>query len=277
MNRRAYIAVLGAACLAGLSGLFVKHMMIQPAAMAWIRTAVPTLVLGSVFLIQRRTIFRKGMSKLLFASLLNVGRMFFFFYAFVHTTIGNATLILFTWPAFVVIMSAIFLKEKINARQTVLLILAMVGIAIVYAQDLSFSGQDFRGMSAALGAAFFYSATVIIFKTASKDYQPLELIFFQNVIGSIVFLPFFILLRPLPTGLDWTLATSHALLLGTFAFFLFFYGLKRMDASRAAMIAYVEIVVALLAGVLMMHEPFTLNMMIGGAIIVLSTFLLRRS
>jgi len=277
MNRKAYFAVLLAASLAGLSGLFIKHMSIGPTSMAWIRTTLPTLFMGSIFLVQRRNIFRRGYKKLLLASVLNVGRMFFFFYAFVHTTIGNATLILFTWPAFVVVMSALFLKEKINGKQVMLLAMAMIGIAIVYAQDLTFSGSDFLGMSAALAAALFYSITVIIFKSDADNFEPGEMIFFQNVVGSLVFFPFFIINHPLPTSLDWAIASGHALFLGTFAFFLFFYGLKRMNASRAAMIAYVEIVVALTVGVLVMHEPLTLHMIVGGMIIVLSTYLLRRS
>lgn len=276
MNRRAYFAVLTAAGLAGLSGLFIKHMSIPPTSIAWIRTAVPTLLLGSIFLFQRRKVFRSGTKYMLLASLLNVGRMYCFFYAFVHTTIGNATVILFTWPVFVTIFSAVFLKEKISKRQAGLLVMAMAGIAIIYAQDLSFSGEDFRGMTGALGAAFFYSITVVIFKSNGQNYGRFEMIFFQNLLGAFLFLPFILINAPVPTSLDWTLTISHALFLGTFAFSLFFYGLKRMKASRTSMIAYFEIVVALITAVFIMDETLSTNMLVGGAFIVGATYLLRR-
>ncbi|MBX2814729.1 MAG: DMT family transporter [Saprospiraceae bacterium] len=276
MKHKPFLAVLLAASLAGLTGLFIKHMSIPATSIAWVRTAVPTVLLGSIFLAQRRKIFREKVGPMLVASVLNVGRMYFFFVAFINTSIANATVMLFTWPVFVTILSALFLGERIRPKQVALLVVAMGGIVLIYAQDISFSGADFVGMSAALAAALFYSITVIIFKSAGNSYGRFETIFYQNLVGSLFFLPFFLTSSIVPTQLDWILTISHALFLGTLAFSFFFYGLQHMRASRTSTIAYVEIVVALSTGVLIMGEEPSPQMLFGGALILLSTFLLSR-
>ena len=277
MPNKAVLAILTAAILAGSSGVFVKYLHSPATSLSFIRSIVPVLIVGSMMLYRGLPFFKGNYRIMLVASVLNAARMVLFYTTFIYTSIGNAVLILFTWPIFTTIFSILFLGEKVTNRNKILLGLSFLGIVFVYAnKPFSFEDRDFVGMTAALGTAFIYAMTVVIFKKESVSYTPIELIFYQNIAGIFIYFPF-LLLNPWPSPSDWTIASAHATLLGVVAFFCFFYGLSRLKASTASLLAYIEIVSALLFGTLWLKEELTLNMIIGGAFIVGSTALLKRS
>ncbi len=276
MKKRAAWAVLLSSVMAGSSGVFVKYMEMPITSMGFFRMLLPSLLLGGILLWQGIPLLRGNYRLMLGMSVLNVLRMFFFFTAFRYTSMGNAILISYTWPIFTNLFSALFLKEIISRRNILLLGLSFAGIVIVYSnQPFSFANQDFVGMSAALGMALMYALTVVAYKKEADFYSPLEIIFYQNIAGVFLFLPF-LFWNPWPSYSDLAISASHSLLLGVLGFYFFFYGLRHLTASTTSGLSYIEIVSALLFSVFVMHEPFTWNMALGGALIILSTALLRR-
>jgi len=277
MNTKPYWAVIIAATLAGASGVFVKLMSMPATSISFIRTAIPTLLLGGVMIARDISFFRGNYRLMLVASALNAVRMFLFFTAFIYTDIGKVVIILFTWPIFVTIFSVLFLGEIITQRRIFLLLLSFMGIVVVYAnQPLSVDNKDFIGLSAALGTAVSYAITVTIFKSESNNYSRVELMFYQNLLSVGIFLPFFLLHRPWPSTQDWLLSSTHALLFGIVAFNFFFYGLRHLPASVAGLLAYIEIISAMLLGTFLLDEALTWNILLGGAIIISATLALRR-
>ena len=278
MQQKAFFAVLIAATLAGSSGVFVKSIQFLPAtSMSFIRLTLPTIVMAILMTIQRTPFFQGNYRLMLTASLFNAIRMYLFFVAYIYTSIGNAVIISYTWPIFTTLFSMAFLKEHVSRRNLYLMGVAFTGIFIVYInQPFSFGNRDFIGMSAALATAIFYAVTVVIFKKESGNYSRPEIIFYQNFLGGFIYLPFFLLHRPWPIVSDLAISMSHAIFLGILGFNFFFYGLRHLKASTASLIAYIEIVSALLFGVFWMNEPLTWNMLTGGALIVVSTMLLRK-
>jgi len=209
-------------------------------------------------------------------SMINAVRMYLFLVAFIYTSIGNAVIVFYTWPIFGTLLGATLLKEHITRRQIALLGLAFTGIITAYSnQDFSFENQDFIGMTAAISSAFLYALTVIIFKTETPNYTRNEIIFYQNIVGALVFIPFFIFNEPTPTVKDMTLGISYGLMVGIMAYSFFFFGLKYLEASKASMLTYVEVVSAVLLSYLVLGDVLSRNMIVGGGCIILSTILLR--
>ncbi len=276
MQQKAFFLVLFAALLSGVSGIIVRFMEIPATSMAWLRMATPTIILLCYLLYRRQTIFKEGYKVMLGASVINAGRMFFFFLAYIHTTIANAIIVLYTWPIFAVILSAFFLKEKISTKQVILLILSFVGILVVYAgHEISIDNSDFKGLTAGVLCALLYACTVVIFKSKSGSFDPSETIFFQNVVGAFIFLPLFLTNEPIPRPTDWALGITHGIVIGIIMFMSFFHGLRHIKASTASMITYVEVVSAMTLGYFVLGETLTVNMMIGASIIIGSTLLLQ--
>ena len=275
MDKNALIAVIAAAILAGLGGIFIKHLDMQTTSISWLRMSFPTVVMGGWMIITRTPFFRGNYKKMLGASFLNTIRMYLFIVAFVYTSIGNAVILFYTYPIFTAIMGIIILKERISKYQVFLLILAFGGLVISYSdKTFSFGDNDFIGMLAAVFSSITYALTVILFKSESLYYSRNELVFYQNFLGIFVFRPFFIIDYPNITLAGIGLGFSYGLVIGIIAFSLFFYGLKYLKAATATALMYIEVVSAIVLSYLWMGERLSLTMIIGGGMIILSSFLI---
>ena len=135
MNQRAYFAILVGAAIAGLSGILIKHLTIPATSIAFLRMAIPAVILAGWMKTRGMAFFRGRYRKMLTASALNAARMYLFLVAYIYTSISNAVIMLFTWPLFVNLMSFFWLKESISRRQVALLILAFGGILIIYSKE----------------------------------------------------------------------------------------------------------------------------------------------
>lgn len=275
MAKKAFLSIVIGSLIAGLTGLFVKNISVPAVSIAFVRLALPASLLAIWIAWKGIAFFRGNYRVMLLASALNAVRMYLFLTAFIFTSITQAVIMIFTWPVFVNLLSSIWLKEKISRRQIGILFLAFLGIIIIYSdQPFSFHNRDFIGMSAGIGSAIFYSISFIIYKTEIHNYHRNEIIFYQNLVGAFLFLPFFILSKSPPALQDLILMTGYALLMGVVIFNFFFYGLKYLKASQASMIAYVEIISAVSVGILFMGDKITPTILIGGLFIISSLSLL---
>lgn len=278
MRFNPYLEVTLAAIIWGSTGSFVKYLNLPPTTITFFRVAVPTIILGIFFLIKGTRLFHSKNKLILIASSLNAIRMFFYFVGFTFTSIGNAVIILYTWPIFATILSVLFLKERITKKNVVLLITAFLGIVLIYLnKEISFANEDFLGMSSMLLSAIIYSSTVVIFKKESNNYSRFETVFYQNLIGSIIFLPFIFLNQPFPTLSQISVATIYAILIGVIGFGLFFSALKQINASTASLLAYVEVISGIVLGIILFNEVLTWNIVVGGLLIISSAMLIRGS
>jgi drug/metabolite transporter (DMT)-like permease len=276
MAKKAFLSVVMGSMIAGLTGLFVKNISVPATSIAFVRTGLPTIILAIWMISRNIHFFRGNYPRMLVASILNAIRMYLFLVAFIYTSITQAVIMLFTWPIFVNILSSVWLKEQIHLRQILILLLSFSGIIVIYSeQPFSLDNKDFIGMSAGIVSALFYATSFIIYKTEIDNYHRNEVIFYQNFIGTLVFLPFFIFNRPFPGVGDLTLMGSYAILMGIVIFNFFFYGLKYLKASQVSLIAYIEILSAVTVGILFMDDRVSAQLIVGGLFIITSISLLR--
>lgn len=272
------LKIVFAAMIWGTSGLCVKLLALPPTTLAFFRMAVPALITGVYLFVKKDKIIRQENRLMLVASLLNGLRMFFFFAGFTLTSIVNGVLMLYTWPIFATLFSALLLKEKVALQQWLLLLVSFTGIVLIYAEErISFHSNDFLGMSSMLVAGMVYSLTVIIFKRCSAKSTKSESLFFQNLVGGIFFLPFFLVNQPLPTVGKMGAASLYSVMIGLVAFGLFFSALKNLSASKASALAYIEVVVAFVLGIAVYGESISVTGFLGGILIVVSAFLMSKT
>lgn len=277
MKINPHIKVLIAALIWGSSPAFVKYLDLPTSSISAFRLVIPTLILLVYLWQQEIKLFRGNMRIMILASFLNAIRMFFYFLAIKHTSLANATIILYTWPIFAALFGYIFLKERIKSSHALLMLLSFIGIIIVYSQnEISFNNNDFLGMSSMLLAAIVYASTFIIFKKESKNYNQYETVFYQNLIGAIIFLPFLFINEPFPALDQIGIAIFFAILIGLIGFSLFFSALKELKASVVSGISYMEVVSAIFFGIIFFHETLTWQILVGGSIIMVSTYLMKR-
>ncbi len=277
MKLSPYLAIIIAATIGGSSGVFIKLLELPSGSITFFRMFIPFIILLVYLLWKGVRLFRGNYKIMMVASGLNAARMFLFFVGYLYTTIGNAVIILFTWPIFASLFSAIFLKERVSLRTASLIGLAFAGIVIMYIDnEISFGNRDFIGMAAMLLSAMIFAVTAVIFKKELHNYSRTETIFYQNLIGALAFMPFIFISTPLPTLTQATVASVYGFSIGIVAYLLFFFALKRLKMSHYSLFTYWEVIAAILFGALFFSEPITLNMIAGGSMILAAGVLLRK-
>lgn len=275
MNKKAFWAVLIAATIAGISGVFIKSMQINPVSQAWLRMATPTLLTAIWLTATGVPLLQGNWPRMLLVSVLGTVRTVLFFMAYTYATIGNAVIIFYTFPIFSAIFSYLMLREQISRRQIMLLALAFTGILLAFSnQPFSLANQDILGMLAALGSAAIYALTVVLFKSESNNYSLPQLLFYQNAAGLFLLAPFFQFKQAIWS--DYGIGISYGLLIGIVAFYLFFFGLKKLKAATASALMYMEVVSALTLSVIFYDEQFSAEMLLGALLIVSSSLLLKQ-
>mgnify|MGYP001618022641 FL=1 len=277
MKLNPYLAIIFAATIGGSSGVFIKLLNLTSTSITFFRVFIPVILLLAYFSWKKIKLFQGNYKIMLIASGLNAARMFLYFFAYLYTSIGNAVIILFTWPIFATIFSAVFLKEKVSKKTASLIGVAFLGIIIMYMnKEISFGNKDFIGTAAMLLSAIIFSITAVIFKKELKNYTKTETIFYQNLVGAIVFLPFIFINKPIPTIAQTGVASLYGFLVGIVAFLLFFFALKKLKMSHYSLFTYWEVPAALIFSAIFFKEVITLNMIIGGGLILVAGLLLRK-
>jgi drug/metabolite transporter (DMT)-like permease len=179
-------------------------------------------------------------------------------------------------PIFTVILSLLFLHEKMNITKAVGMVLAITGVLIVTSTR---SGQSFH-FAMNLGFLLMILSTLnwaiysVLLKSLKIPYPPLVITFYMCLLGLILTTPFIIRNRGWEnlTLLDQT-EWAHLLFLGVFvsgiAYWYWGKALEVLEASKVSMFLYLEPLATLVAAVLLLHEKVLLISVIGGIIIII--------
>lgn len=278
MKLNPYLAVILGATFGATSGVFIKLLQLPPTTMTFFRVFVPTvIVLFYILFVKKTKIVRGNWKLMLGASTLNAIRMLLYFVAYLYTTLGNAVIMLQTWPIFAAIFGIFFLNEKARTRTFCLIGLAFVGVIIMSLnKEISFANKEFFGMIVMMISGMIYAITAIIFKKELTNYSKTETIFYQNVVGAALFLPFIFINTPTPTIGQGSVATVYGFLVGVIAFSLFFYGMKKLPMSHYSLFSYWEVIATVIFGMIFFGEVLTFNFIVGGLLILIAGILIRK-
>ena len=273
MENKAIYAVILAALIAGFNGILIKAMpSLSTGAIGWFRAGVPVLFLLPGLLKARQLKVQGNTRMLLLASVINAVRTYFFLLAFVYTSVGNAIVLFYIYPLFITIIETTVYKAPISKKQVLFMLLAFGGIAFTYAdKEFSFESQDFIGMLAAILAAVGYAFFVSIFKRQTQDCNRNQLLFYQNLAGAVLFIPFLFGLKDVALT-HMGIGVFYGLLIGIVQFGLFFFGLKHLNATTAASLMYLEVLSAVLLSFFILNEELSWNTYVGGVLILISSF-----
>ena len=135
MKTRGRFLVIIAGILWGFTGLFVRRLTVlglMPMEIAFLRLLVALTILSCYLLIGRRrdivTVKRKDLPIFIAAGLVSLTFFnFFYFHSIIYSTVAIAVCLLYTAPAFVVLLSALLFHEHITGRKAVALVIIFCG------------------------------------------------------------------------------------------------------------------------------------------------------
>ncbi len=204
-----------------------------------------------------------------------VGQSFAYLTAIQYASAGLVALLLYLYPTFVVILSAIFLREKVTRGKIVALILALVGTALTVGP----SGGKALGILLAISAALIYSIYIIVGAGVMKQVSTIQssLVIFASagaVYGTLALSKGLHL--PVSTDGGWSVA-GIVLIATVIPVTTFLAGLERIGPSNAAMLSVLEPAVTVVLSAWLFSETLQPVVLVGGALIIVSGILLARS
>lgn len=200
-----------------------------------------------------------------------------YFLSLRYLTAGLASIVLYTAPTFVVILSATFLDERITLRTLLAVALAIGGVALVVGTDTA--GADPIGVVLGLGAAVCYAVYMTGSRSALGGMTPRPLMV-GVLLGTTVSMAVYGVLDgrfTVPSGgAEWGVVLGLALVSTVVPHVLFYEGVDRLEASRVGVVSTVEPVVTVFLGAALLDEAVTPFVVAGGALVLGGVLLVQR-
>jgi DME family drug/metabolite transporter len=300
------LLVLTAAALWGTLGTFYKlgtdTFGLTPLTVVFWRAAlagiVLAVVLGIIFPLLGKgwsalRVRRADLPVFITFGLLGVTAFYLLYiYAVVLVGVAVAVVLLYTAPAFVVLMSWRFLGEDFGPRKLAALLLTLLGCALVVrVYDPSLLQANLVGILCGIGSAFTYALYSILGKVSLRRGYPIATMsFYVYTIGAlglllVAFLPNFLTSAPsegpgqlFAMGADpaaWSILFLLATAQTIGALYAYTAGLRHLEAGTASIVATFEPLVAALLAYFVLHETLQWPQLLGGSFILLAILLLQ--
>ena len=264
----------------GTIGVFVRNIPVSSGELALYRAVLAAMLIGVFLLVTKQKIpfgkIRKEIPLLLASGVAMGINWILLFEAYKYTTVSVATLSYYFAPVIVTAVCPFLFKEKLTVKQIICFVMSTVGLVLITGIGGLTGSKDIVGILFGLGAACFY-ATVILLNKFIKNVEGIHRTFLQFIAAIIVLVPYVLF-----TG-GFTLQNMdikgwvNLLIIGLFhtgvTYCLYFSSLKELPGQKAAILSYIDPLVAVLISVTVLNEAMTVPQIIGGGMILGFTML----
>ena len=259
----------------GTLGIFVRSIPVSSGELALYRAVMAALLIGGFLLLTKQKIPFGRIKKelpLLLASGVTMGiNWILLFEAYKYTSVSVATLSYYFAPVIVTAVCPLLFKERLTGRQILCFLMSTAGLVLITGIGGLTGGKDIVGILFGLGAACFY-ATVILLNKFIKNVEGIHRTFLQFIAAIIVLIPYVMLTSGITLGTLDGKGWINLLIIGLFhtgvTYCMYFTSLKELPGQKAAILSYIDPLVAVLISVTVLGEPMTASQIIGGAMIL---------
>jgi len=265
----------------GTIAIFVKNIPLSTGEIALFRAIIASVaIIIYKFTIGKKILFSeiKRDLPILFISGAAMGfNWILLFQAYNYTTVSIATLSYYFAPVIVMAICPIIFREKLTIKQIVCFVMATIGlIMVIGVGEMGSSGTDLIGIGFGLGAAVLY-ATVVILNKFIKNITGINRTLIQFFAAIIVLTPYVWATTGLHIGSIDNIGIANLLILGLvhtgISYCLYFSSLKDLKGQEAAILSYIDPLIAIIVSVTILDESINLMQIIGGVMILGFTLL----
>ncbi len=281
-----YALALSAAALwatLGLFGKFLYRYPVDPITVVTLRAIIAALTLGGILAMIRPGWLRVARSDLPFFALYGVVGVALnyacYFLALKWTTVTTAVVLLYTYPALVVLGAALFFKEPLDRPKLLALVMALVGCFLVaQGYDSTAIRLNLPGVLFGLGAAATMATYSLLGKRGVKRYLGWTVVFYAIGFGAVALTIWrgvglvSVLNYPWQA---WVLVVGLAWGPTLLAYSLFTLALNYIEAGRASIVATLEPVLAAGLAFVLLGERMALPQWSGAALILAGVVVLQ--
>lgn len=272
-DKRSFLKYLLATLLFGSNGIVASHISLSSYEIVLFRT-----LLGSVFLVMLFLMtggrfhakeYRRDFLFVLLSGLAMGASWMFLYEGYQQIGVGMATLLYYTGPVFVMILTPIVFKEKLTAPKLIGFAIVFVGIVLINGVS---SGQRISawGLICALLSALTYTALVILNKQ-SKHIVGMENAAIQ-LCGSFVVVAVFVGIREhfafTVLSADWPWILLLGVINTGIGCYLYFSSLSGLSVQTIAICGYMEPLAAVILAAILLSERMTAMQIVGAVCII---------
>jgi len=260
-------------------GKYAYASGLKPDQVIFLRYGLAFLILASYLLICKKTSpFSKSPLVWLQGSIFIIGSLFYFS-ALRLLDVSLITIILFSYPALVSLLSIAIYREKLGPGHFVAVLLAITGTGLVGGLGPSHLQVSSTGVLLAGATAVCYTAFCLLGQKTTDGSSPLSLTASISFAGVFIILLAFhspeFLLRLNLTQLLIGLALGLVNTVLAVSFYL--KGIQLIGAARASLVSILEPVLTVILAVLILHEHLTSLQLTGALLVLASMFIAVRS
>ena len=275
------LAISSAAIIWGSNGVIVNSLPLDAFTIAFFRVLLASIILLPFMLLFRRVdllrIAESWKLMILNGFLLCLGWAFLFA-SMKLISIANAVLLNYLAPIFTAILSPIILKERLEKTAIIALILSFIGVILISQDEVvGASASNLLGILYGLLAGLSYAGFIIVSKRLRGEFPSLVTAFYSYVFAA-VFLA--LIVQPTPPTLSpysWLLLLTLGGVNTSSAVTLYLYGLGSVEAHKAVILTYLEPLSAAIFGLVFLGQVLGALDLVGGALILVSGYLVAKS
>ena len=261
----------------GTIGIFVRYIDLPSSVIALARGVVGMSFLLFILALRRRKLNWQSIRQNLLVLLLSSAALGFnwilLFEAYRFTSVAIGTVCYYMAPILIILVSPVLLKEKLGAKKLGCLAASLVGmvcISGVLESGIPAAGE-LKGILLGLAAAVLY-ATVVLLNKQLRNIGPYDRTVFQLGLSAVILLPYcFLTVEPTAMRLDgfaWFMLIFVGIVHTGVTYLLYFGSLDQVKGQTAAIISYVDPVIAVLASVVILSESMSLLEAVGAVLIL---------
>lgn len=259
----------------GTIAIFVRKVSVSSGELALYRAVLATLLVGAFLLVTKEKIpfadIKKEIPLLLVSGMAMGFNWILLFQAYKYTTVSIATLSYYFAPVIVTAVCPFLFKEKLTLKQIVCFVMSTLGLVLITGIGGKGGGKDFVGILFGLGAAVLY-ATVVLLNKFIKNVEGIHRTFLQFLSAIIILVPYVLMTSGVNIGnldgIGWTNLLIVGIIHTGVTYCMYFSSLKELPGQKAAILSYIDPLVAVLISVTILGETMTLSQVIGGIFIL---------
>lgn len=264
----------------GTLPVFVRNIPLSSAEIALYRAILAAMLTGLYLAVfKKRIVFKNIMSELplILVSGAAMGiNWILLFESYRFTSVSIATLSYYFAPVIVTAVSPFLFHERLTAKQIICFAMSTMGVIMITGVGGISGDGDLKGIALGLSAAVFY-ATVILLNKRIKAVDGINRTFIQFVAAAAVLLPYTAVADGFNLmSLDIS-GTMNLLTVGLFhtgiTYCLYFSSITGITGQQAAVLSYIDPLVAVVMSVTVLGESITPLQAVGGLMILGFTLL----
>ena len=275
-NNKARLQLIISMAIFGTLAIFVRNISVSSGELSLYRAILAALLISGYLLVTKDKInfsaIKKELILLLFSGMAMGFNWILLFEAYKYTSVSAATLSYYFAPIIVTIVCPFLFHEKLTKKQIICFVMSTLGVFLITGvPDFQNMGRDTIGILFGLSAAVFY-ATVILLNKFIKNVTGIHRTYLQFLAAIITLIPYVACTSGFHIGsLDskgWINLLIVGLIHTGITYCLYFSSLKELPGQEAAILSYIDPLMAVVISVAILGESISLPQIIGGILIL---------